>query len=482
MPYSELILGGCAIAQGLLLILPGEGSFSRRLVEILSVLGFLAAALVLLVGPGASAPEFTWFNMLEDQPLLRFPRAALFFAGLLLARNIVSTKELPEGRKREVLFLLTALALLCDLLVLSRHALLSCILLITISWMGIFLSGLAYRGRTEGEAVLKFWVQISVMVAFGFGSVLVLALVSGGAHYEVIATQMKSNGIYSPQNLLAILALCLPYFLAGGIFPFHFAFIDRDQGLPWAVQLVLSVLVQGAITLSVWKTGVEVFGASRPGEIAEGMRALQMAGLAGGFWLALFALSQENSKRLFSALLAAQWFAILGAGAMPSPLGVTATTYAFSSVFLWSALLGFTWSKLQEGAQGDALSAVFGSARRFRAAGLVLLIALAGPLCVPGFSGLPSVLHLLAAMIEQKSLVFLLAEGALLALICLNVLRIGTDLLFRAPPAGSEGIAQFRYGALDSLAIGLLGTALLLLGFLWHHAFLLMTEAAKAFL
>jgi hypothetical protein len=228
--------------------------------------------------------------------------------------------------------------------------------------------------------------------------------------------------------------------------------------------------------------GVEVFGAPRPGEIADGMRALQLAGLAGGFWLALFALSQQNSKRFFSALLGAQWFAILSAGAMPSALGVTAVTYAFSSVFLWSALLGFTWARLQEFASGDSITAVFGSARVFRVAGLVLLVALAGPLCVPGFAGLPAVLHLLAAMIEQKSLFFLFAQGALLALLCLNLLRVGTDLLFRASAGNAPPVSEFRYGALDSLAMALLSAACLLLGFLWHRIFAVMTEAAKAFL
>jgi len=482
MPYSEMILGGCALIQALSLLLPGKSGFSRRAVEGLSAIGFLASAVALLVGPGASGGAFTWFGMLEDQPLFRLPRAALFLAGLLIGCSIISIRELPEGRKREVLFLLTLMALLCDLLLLSKHALLSCILLVTISWMGIFLSGLAYRGRVEGEAVLKFWLQISVTVAFGFGSVLVLALVSGGAHFDVIAEQMKAQAAYSPQTLLAILALFLPYFLAGGIFPFHFAYIDRDQGLPWVVQLILTIMVQGAITLAVWKMGVEVFGVSQPGRIAEGMKVLQMAGLAGGFWLAIFALSQENSKRLFSALLGAQWFAILGAGAMPSALGLSAVTYAFSSVFLWSALLGFTWSRLQEFARGESLSSVFGAARTFRTSGLVLLIALAGPLCIPGFAGLPSVIHLLAAMIEQKSLVFLLAEGALLALICLTCLRIGTDLLFRSPPPAIQSYSEFRYGALDSVAMALLGVALLVLGFLWHHAFAVMTESARAFL
>jgi NADH:ubiquinone oxidoreductase subunit 2 (subunit N) len=481
MPLSDLILVGSAVLQGVLLMAPARGA-ALGSAAFLSAAGFLGAAAALLVFPASPGGVLVGFGMMEDQALLRLPRAALFLAGLLLGRSIVSTGELPAARKKEVLFLLSALAILCDMLVLSKHALLSCILLVLISWLGIFLSGLAFRGRLEGEAVLKFWVQASVAGALGVGSVLAIVLVSGGAAYEVIAGQMAQQPLYSPGVLFAVVALCLPFFLVGGVFPFHFIAIDRDQGLPWAVQLVFAVMVQGAITLALWKMGVGVFGAARPGGVAEGLRVLQLAGLVGGFWLAVFALSQTNAKRLFSALVGAQWFAILAAGALPSSLGLSAVTYAFSSAFLWSALLGFIWSRLQEFAGAEGLPAVYGIARRFRGAGLILLVALAAPLCIPGFAGFPTIMHLLGAMIEQQSMGFLLAEAVLLALICLTALRLGADLLFREPTASIQGGDHLRYGALDAGAMALLGGALVLLGFLWHRVFALLTESAKAFL
>ncbi len=481
MPYSELILGGCAILQAILLVLPSN-TFTHRLMAGISAFGFLFAAAALLLFAKLGGEAQAWFLILEDQPLLRLPRAALFLSGLLLGRSIVFSRELPGGRKQEFLFLLTVIALLCDLLVLSRHALLSCILLISIAWLGIFLSGLAYRGRSEGEAVLKFWVQVSISVAIGFGSVLMLALISGGAQYDLIALQLKTQGLYSPETLLTILALCLPYFLVGGIFPFHFIGIDRDQGIPWATQLILVVMVQGAIFLSVWKMGVEIFGAASTEEISAGMRLLQIAGLAGGFWLALFSLSQENSKRLFSALVGAQWSIVLGAGAMPSALGLTAVAYAFSSIFLWTTLLGFTWSRLQESTEGDSLSHVHGAARTFRIAGLVLLISLAAPLCIPGFAGFPSILNLFASMMQQKSILFLLAEALLLALVGFTCLRVGADLLFRPTSKEIRSMNNFRYGALDLGVVTIVSAALLVLGFFWHRIFLVLMEAAKIFL
>lgn len=87
-------------------------------------------------------------------------------------------------------------------------------------------------------------------------------------------------------------------------------------------------------------------------------------------------------------------------------------------------------------------------------------------------------------MIEQKSLVFLAAEGVLLAILTLSALRIGTDLLFRpsmhrtAP--SSDGL--FRYNVLDFGAMVLLCASILLLGVFWHHAFAALNDAANLFL
>ncbi|MGL1166853.1 hypothetical protein ACSTKZ_25275, partial [Vibrio parahaemolyticus] len=69
------------------------------------------------------------------------------------------------------------------LLILSRHGALSVILLVLCTWVGLFLGGLAYRGRREGEAVLKFWIQASLTLTLGFGSILLLSLIAGGAHF-----------------------------------------------------------------------------------------------------------------------------------------------------------------------------------------------------------------------------------------------------------------------------------------------------------
>jgi NADH:ubiquinone oxidoreductase subunit 2 (subunit N) len=483
MPLPEIIIGITALLQGLLLVLPRESS-ARSWAELLSLLGLGLAAMHLVVSLGAPSGTLS-FEMLEDQALFRAPRAALLLASLLLGRGIVSTGEIPQSRKPEVLFLVSLLAFLCDLLILSRHGALSVILLVLCTWVGLFLGGLAYRGRREGEAVLKFWIQASLTLTLGFGSILLLSLIAGGAHFSVIGEYMKSQAPYSAPTLLVVAALFLPFLMAGGFFPFHFISIDRDHGLPWATQTVLSVTFQGAVAVAAWKMGVMVFGhGGRPG-VSEGMRVLQLCGLLGGFWLAIFALSQNNSKRLYSALVGAQWSAVLAAGALPTLLNATAIVYAFSATFIWSAVLGFVWARFQEWAGDEKIASVYGAAKSFRTSGLLLLLALASPLFVPGFPGFPSALYLLAAMIEQKSLILLATEAGLLSLVCLICIRIGTDLLFREPVVTSEKRSEgsfFWYGALDWSVIGATVAVLLSSGLFWHSFLKGLNSAAQLFL
>ena len=483
LPMSVLIIGLSAAAQAIALIF-ARSDRTLRVIEWISAVGFFAAAVALMWAP-SRAEAFTWFGLLEDQPLFRLPRAAFLLAAMLLGRAVVATGELPGRRKHEVLFLLSFLALTCDLLLLSRQFTLTVTLLVASSWLATFLGGLAFRGRSEGEALLKYWLHASLGMAIGFGAIVLLALLAGGVHYDTIATFLGQQEAYSSRALLVVFALCLPFVIGSGLFPFHLVQADRDQGLPWPVVAILDVVLQGVIALALWKMGIEIFGKARPTEISEGMRTLQLIGLSGGFWLAIVALTQDNSKRLFSALVGAQWSTILAAGAFPSSLGASAVTYAFASVFLWTAVLGYNWGRFQEQARGDRLQDVYGAARSYRASGLLLLISLASPLCVPGMPGFPAVLNLLAAIMEQKSLFFLFAEVLLVGTLSLVCIRLGTDLLFRQRTSSTSGAwnpAMSRYTALDRLGLGVAIVSLVGFGFLWHRVFELLVESAKVFL
>ncbi len=480
MLYPVVILLVGMSLQGLLL-------FSRThqlrflSAEWISGLAFAGATISLLDLLRTPQGGISLLSLLEDLPLLRLPRAALFVAAFLVARAIVSSRELPRERKPEVLFLLTITTIFCELLLLSQNILLSVFLLISISWIGAFFSGLAYRGRSEGEAMLKGWVQGSLVMSLGLGSVLVLIWISGGASYAAIAAGLSAATPMA--NYIGVLSLFLPYFLSAGLFPFHFLPMDRDQGVPWAVQLIFTVVIQGAILLALWSLSVNVLHA--PGRLVPfGLDLLQVAAMVGGFWMAIFAISQKNSKRLFSSLIAASWALALAAGCNPTELSASTLVYAFSSIFLWASLLGFTWSRLQEWALTENIADVLGVARQFRTSGLFLLIALSAAVGVPGSSGLPVSFLLLASMIEQKSVLFLILEMGLMALVLLGLFRIASDLLFRGRRqivAVSSG-APVGYAALDYVGVVGLTISILVLGVTWNRVFAALSETAKLFL
>lgn len=440
--------------------------------------GSAVSLLALIRGPQESIQIL---SLLEDLPLLRLPRAALFIAAFLISRAIVSSKELPQERKPEVLFLLTFAVIFSELLLLSQNILLSVLLLISISWIGSFFSGLAYRGRSEGEAMLKGWVQGSLVMSLGLGSVLVLLWISGGAGYDAVA---KGLAEASPlAGCLGVLSLFLPYFLSAGLFPFHFLPLDRDQGVPWSIQLIFTVLLQGSILLALWSLSVDVLHV--PGKLNPfGLNLLQVASMVGGFWMAIFAVSQKNAKRLYSSLIAASWALALAAGCNPTELSASTLVYAFASIFLWSSLLGFTWSRLQEWAKTENIADVLGVARRFRTSGLFLLIALSAAVGVPGSSGLPVSFLLLASMIEQKSVLFLILEMGLMALVLLGLFRVASDLLFRGGRQTQEvsAVPLARYAALDYVGVIGLTASILILGIAWNRVFAALSETAKLFL
>lgn len=482
MLAAEIVLIVSMVFQGAIIFLPG-----RRRMFLSSELIFTVA---LMCSALAALGLFTFGNflpniaMLSDHSLFRLPRATLLLSAILLGRIVASTKELPANRKPEVLFLLTVIVLLCDVLLLSRHLTLSVLLLLMISWACIFLGGLSYRGRLEGEAILKFWLQASLGLVIGLGALVILTLVAGGVHYDQLAAFAKTMDQYSIQSLFLIHSLFLPFILAMGLFPFHFVILDRDHGVTWAVQGIMGVLVQGSIALALWKMGAEIFGHSHGVDPSDGMKALQYCGIAGGYALLIFALSQENAKRLLAAILGASWSIILAAGAMPSAQSASAVAYSFAAVFLWGALLSFIWSRMQESAHDGSISAVFGLGKKFRASGLILLVALAGPLCVPGFPGFPSALHLLGAIIEQKALALLVMEVILLVLLCFTAAKLASDLLFRD---GSITVIEadsvlVRYSKIDILSLATIIGAMLLLGLFWNQVFAILLESAKAFL
>lgn len=455
---------------------------TQKIREALFLVGMIAAAGFVLF---QELPEITRAGLIEEASLFRVPRAAIFLCACVLSRMLAGTKQIPQGRKPESMFLLASAALIGDLLLLSKNLALSYVLLVILSWLGSFLTGLAYRGAREGEALLKQWVQGSVAIVIGAGGLVVVSALAGGIQYDQIAAFVAGLPEYSLTRLFMIAALYLPFLMVAGLFPFHLAHVDRDEGAPWAMQAILSVLVTGATVLSLWGMAVRVFTSMSPDLVPDGLRCLQLCGLVGGFWLAFFALSQKNSKRLFSGLMGGAWSVLLVPSSLHNPIAAAAVVYGVCAVLLWGTLLSFVWSRLQEQAGDESVTAIYGAGRVYRSHGLLLLFALASPMLFPAFPGFASVILHLASVIEQKTLLLLVFFSLLLILFCVIAARLAADLLFRRASqevAGSGRDDFVRYDGLDipPLAALLFGT--LWLGILGNSFFTSLYESAKPFL
>lgn len=478
---SEALAVAIVAVLGIALVF-GRGGTMQKAREIFLGLGMLITAVLILV---AGKPGGVSYGLLHYDALFLGPRAAIFLAACLFGRMIARTKQIQETRKPEALFLLAACALVCDLLLLSKSLALTYILIIVAAWIGAFLCGMSFRGAGEGEGLLKHWVQVSFATVLGMGGLVVVSVLAGGVQYENIATYVSTLPEYSPSRLFMVFVLYLPFLLVAGLFPFHLVQIDRDEGSPWAVQSIISVLLSGTILLALWSLGIRVFVTADPARVPDGMRFLQLCGLLGGFWLSFFALSQNKSKRLLSAVVGAAWSMLLISGAKNSPTAAVAVVYGASAVLLWGSLLSFVWSRLQERVADDMISSVSGAGQRYRTHGLLLISALASPVLLPAFPGFTGAILQLAALIEQRTLLLLVLFSGLLVLFATASARILAHILFRpmseALP-GNERNDLTRYDWRDGFSVAAILVGMVGMGSLGNRLFSVLHEAAKHFL
>jgi NADH:ubiquinone oxidoreductase subunit 2 (subunit N) len=477
----EIFVLATVIVSGVSLLL--RSIYAQRFREIILLFGMSAAAIsAIFVNKNIDTIQI---GLLQLDSLYRFPRAILFLSTCVISRIVIGTKEIPNGRKPETLFLLASMTLLCDILLLSRNLALSYVLLFILSWLGAFLVGLAFRGANEGEALLKHWFQNSIGLILGAGALVIISSMAGGVDYSHIAIYLSNLAEYSPTRLFVIFILYLPFFLVAGLFPFHLAQIDRDDGAPWAIQSVLSILACGSVILALWGMAAKFFTTDASSMVPDGLRFLQLCGLVGGAWLAFFALGQKNSKRLFSSLMGGAWSVLLVSGSLHSPMAAAAIVYGVCSIFLWGSLLSFVWSRLQEGSGEELVSAIFGAGRVNRGYGLLLIFALASPMLFPAFPGFTGVIIQLASVIEQKNLLMLVLFSLLLIFSIILSSRLAADVLFRR--VSEERRTSFqndfvRHDVVDVFPISIVILVLLCFGIMGNSVFGSLYESAKVFL
>jgi NADH:ubiquinone oxidoreductase subunit 2 (subunit N) len=477
--WAELTIGFGIILQFLSLLIFSDkrGQKLQQAIFFAAMILALSASFAQMIGLLPIISPYP--NFLLPKALAAFPLAAALLCFVVLAIWVLQSTQIHSGRRSETLLLFSFLSLLLGLLFSSEHVLASFLLLLAIAWTGLFLTGLSFSGRLEGEGLVKFWAQLGFGLGAGLSLFALVIFLSGGGSWSQISSASGLTGPGGVAHGLLIGAIYLPYFVVAGIFPFHLAAADRDEGAPWIIQVALSCIVQGAVLYAAWLVGVKVF--HQEGDIATGMRVLQVATLAGAIWHLSLGLYQKNSKRAFSSIAGGAICLMISAAALPTQHSAAALSYAVAINLLWLTLLGFVWGRVQERVGGGDLAAVRGEAKRSRWDGIALLVAISVPLFLPYLPGFSLGAQQLGAILEQRSLLSLAIHFLLLVLQLVFSIRIVTELLF-SESAALRSQKSPHPSLLERGGMTLLGLGLLLSGLVSGGIFELLQGAAMAFL
>lgn len=475
LPIPTLVLFSGLVVLFLLLVV-GRPSLVKwgsagALFFLVTAAAFIGASLWL------SAPEQLYFKVLVDRPYLRLPRLAFLLSTLLIFRAFMGTMAVPLERLGQAAFLVLVVTFLGDVLLLSNHFLMSYLVLSSISLVSALMVGISFRGRLEGESVLKNWNQVAFFVPMGLFSCLLITLLAGGM--GIAKLQESILAMSNPWMLYAVcFLLFLPFLLAGSIFPFHFLSLDRDQGANWATQLFFANCVQAPVLVALWSFSyqLQLNNPNWPGG-----KILMALALFACIWQGIHALGQKSARRILSALTGAHWSFVLIAAAGASQKNLEAAVIGFSSCFVWIAVLGFIWSRFQESVGSDSLIGAGGIVGRAQKKGLLLLFALAPAFFVPGLSSFPALIHHFSAILEHQSIFLFLTCTLFLVLISLTPLRILSDLLFMPAAAPAEWRREIKYDALDWGSLFLVLLVMVTIGLNWPTLLIHIAASPKLF-
>lgn len=422
-----------------------------------------------------------FYGSLRNEALFQPTRLLFILVGLVLIRMLLVSKEIADARKKEITILFTANALLGCGLILSQSLLLSFMLLSATGLLSSMLVGISFYNRAEFEGAQKNWSFVIAAICFGFGALSVLAMIAGGLDYQSLRVMFaQDNGAYD----FAAITLCLiPFFWVGGIFPFHFFAVDRDQASRWPIQAHLGIQVVGCVVLGLVHLLITVFHASPTGVIPSGLSLVSYLGLAGAIWGSLAAFSQSDAKRQWAYSSLALWSLLLVSVGTPSPLGLASGIFWASTIILGQTLVVSIMGRLSERAETSDLIAI-SKLNHPRVEIGFLLFGLTCLQALPPLPGFISLLHLLAAGSERGSLVFLVLICAVFLLFLLSALRTYVSFTRQLLDSLDAPVArvQSRMRLLDYSLGAAIVVLLLMLGTGWDSFFSELMRQAKVFI
>lgn len=273
------------------------------------------------------------------------------------------------------------------------------------------------------------------------------------------------TGAYRFSLLTAVGLMTAGLGIKSGLFPFHFWMPDTYGYATPASAGILSGLISKGYLFLLLKLVCNVFGTEvfYGGALGDLIFVLGMAGMILG---SVSAMAEKDVFRMLAFSSAAQiGYVYLGLGISPK-LGIAAALFQILTHALTKPALFLSAARLSEAAkEGRSLSALQGSARADRPAGLLFAVGALSMIGVPGTMGfLAKYSFAQAALAEQWKL--LPAILALAVSTLLNTCYFGRAILqLYAKPEQPTAFAPERRGRGSFLAAtGLLCAANLALG------------------
>ena len=469
-----------AVVIFLLFLAIGKQGFSTLPFVWLGFVAQVAAALSTLALRSLGTERISG-NYLQHDPGFLYTRAGIFALGAALTILTGYHRQIDDRRKPELCYFLLWVSIFASILVISHHFLVSYLAIFGLSAVNAFLAAAPFRRQGEGKAAMLYWFQSAFAFTLGFGALIVIAAGMNDLSFPAVREFFAHQPIQIALPLF--FALALPFWILGGLFPFHHATIVLNHGSLWPIQAAQSLLVQGASVIALFRVAVLVFvvpGAEFSAWILYGFAIIGgLGGIAGG----IGALCNQDSKRFVAYLVLLHWSACLVVLGVPSATSVAAAVYQHFSSGIALAILLIVMGGLLESRGSDSLDGLKGVRKRCIFESLLLLGALASLAGIPPFMGFPAAVNMVGALLEQNDPIVLLFYITVVTLQFVVAARL-VGIVFFAESNDSDGLFSAMGGLGTRLRVTLFAifAPLLLAGFFWENVWMELVDRAAKFM
>jgi NADH-quinone oxidoreductase subunit N len=430
----------------------------RELLSYACVLAALAGAALLTLLQDTTTVRMAFNGLYVHTALTALLKLFVYvsvFMTLIYSKHYVADRDVPGAEY----YILTLFSTLGMSVLVSANSLLVVYLGLELLSLPLYALVSLDRSNTENtEAALKYFVMGAIASALLLYGMSLLYGATGTLSIPQIATVVSA---LAPQNkLLLVIAMV---FLLGGIgfklaaAPFHMWAPDVYSGAPLSVTLLVST----APKLAAFAMLLRLVVGSLAGIAAQWQAVLIVLAVLSMGIGNLFALAQDNIRRLFAySAIAHTGYLLLGV-LTATPAGYAASLF-YSLTYVLSALAAFGLLVIlaKDGFEPESLSDLSGLNARspwLAALMLITLLSLAG---IPPTVGFFAKFLVLKALIDAK-LVGLALLAMFFAIVGLYYyLRVIKIMYFDAPTEPQP----FVYASECHVAISLNGLVLLGLG------------------